>query len=162
MGRVSSKHRLKACATKANLLNGMITVVAALIQQNRRLLICQRRKSDTLPLQWEFPGGKVKPGESPTEALARELEEELGLARGGTVIGREVYRTRHRYAELAGELELIFFAAALSANSAASPLRNLAFERIEWAEPAALCQFDFLPADGELVRLLASGALRVP
>jgi len=57
----------------------MITVVAAVIERSdRRLLIGQRRKGDTSPLKWEFPGGKVREGESPEVALARELQEELG------------------------------------------------------------------------------------
>ncbi len=132
----------------------MITVVAALIEQNGRLLVCQRRRSDAFPLKWEFPGGKARPGEAAAEALARELAEELGVT---ATIGREVYRTRHRYADYADELELVFFTATLDTQAP----RNLAFERIEWAEPAALPQYDFLPADRELISLLAHGALRL-
>lgn len=139
----------------------MITVVAALIEQNGRLLVCQRRCTDRFPLKWEFPGGKVKRGESPREALARELAEELAIRGPGVVIGAELYRTRHRYAEHSEDLELIFFSAALLRGSEA-PAQNLAFEQIRWAAPAELPQFDFLPADRELVTLLASGALRVP
>ncbi len=141
----------------------MISVVAALIQQNGRLLICQRRRTDSFALQWEFPGGKVQPGESPADALARELAEELGVT---VAIGHELYRTRHRYTEHQDALELVFFSAELAPGSSgvalgAQPPRNLAFEQIRWAEPAALPQFDFLPADRELVALLSSGALRV-
>jgi len=139
----------------------MITVVAALIQQNGRLLVCQRRRVDRFPLKWEFPGGKVKRGESPADALARELAEELAVQSAGMAIGPELYRTRHRYAEHAEELELIFYCAALPPGSEAPP-QSLAFEQIRWAAPAELPQFDFLPADRELVTLLASGALRVP
>ena len=140
----------------------MITVVAALIEQDGRLLICQRRRGDSFPLKWEFPGGKVRPGESLVQALARELAEELGVS---AAVGRELYRTRHRYAELSEELELIFFSVELCPSSPSAPLdaqapRNLAFEQIKWMKPAALPQFDFLPADRELVSLLASGALR--
>src|SRR6266446_5667141 len=59
----------------------MRTVVAAVIERSdRRLLIGQRRKNDTSPLKWEFPGGKVQDGESPEVALARELQEELGVS----------------------------------------------------------------------------------
>src|SRR5437660_9261716 len=58
----------------------MITVVAAVIERSdRRLLIGQRRRNDTSPLKWEFPGGKVRRGESPETALERELQEELGV-----------------------------------------------------------------------------------
>ena len=133
----------------------MITVAAALVQQDGRLLVCQRRRTASFALKREFPGGKVRPGESAREALARELAEELGVT---AAIGREVYRTRHRYAELVDELELVFFAATLDAELP----RNLAFEEIAWVEPAALPQYDFLPADRELVSLLSSGALRLP
>lgn len=130
----------------------MITVVAALIEHNGRLLICQRRRDDAFPLKWEFPGGKVQPGETPAQALARELSEELGAA---ARVGPERYRTRHRYTELPRDLELIFFTAELNA----ALLRNLAFEEIRWERPAALLEYDFLPADRELVELLAAGKL---
>lgn len=135
----------------------MLTVVAALIQQDGRWLVCQRRTGDAFPLKWEFPGGKVRAGETPPAALARELLEELGVS---ATIGRELYRTRHRYPELAEELELIFFETRLGA----APVRNLAFEQILWAAPSALPALDFLPADSELVaRLggLAAGRLRL-
>lgn len=133
----------------------MITVAAAVIEQDGRLLICQRRRTDAFALKWEFPGGKVRPAESAAGALARELAEELGVT---AAIGPEVYRTRHRYAEYPDELELVFFVAALDARK----VRNLAFERIAWAEPATLPRYDFLPADRELVSLLSNGTLRLP
>ncbi len=133
----------------------MITVAAALIQQDARLLICQRRRTDAFGLKWEFPGGKVQPAESAAEALARELAEELGVT---AAIGPEVYRTRHRYAEYSDELELVFFVAAVDARK----VRNLVFERIAWAELATLPSYDFLPADRELVSLIANGTLRLP
>ena len=130
----------------------MIRVVAALICDESRLLICQRRRNDSFPLKWEFPGGKIRAGESPSQALARELEEELGVHAD---VGREIYRTRHRYAEHSEEIELLFFAARVDPQA----VRNLAFEQMVWAELPALPQYDFLPADRELVERLASGAL---
>ncbi len=62
----------------------MLQVVAAVIERDERILICQRRPGQSHALQWEFPGGKIEPGETPAQALARELEEELGVrgARG--------------------------------------------------------------------------------
>ena len=133
----------------------MRTVVAALITRDSKLLVCQRKRNDSNALRWEFPGGKVEAGESASEALVRELQEELGIA---ATIGGEVYRTKHRYKELQDDLILIFFWATI-ADSA--PLQNLAFERFEWAGPAVLPKYDFLPADKELIGLLASGAIRV-
>ncbi len=134
---------------------GSITVVAALIQQDGRLLICQRRKNDTFALKWEFPGGKVRPGESPQAGLGRELREELGVS---FFIGPELYRTRHVYSEIPRELELIFFCV----KPGPEPLQNLAFERILWAPLAALPGYDFLPADRELILLLARRELQLP
>ena len=133
----------------------MLTVVAALITRDSKLLVCQRKREDSQGLKWEFPGGKVEAGESPVEALARELREELGVA---ATIGGEVYRTRHQYKEIQNELFLIFFWANVGD---AVSLRNLAFERIEWASPAALPNYEFLAADKELIDLLVSGSIRV-
>jgi len=131
------------------------TVVAALITRDSKLLVCQRKREDSQGLKWEFPGGKVEAGESPAEALARELREELGVA---ATIGGEVYRTRQQYKELQDELLLIFYWASVSDSAA---LQNLAFERIEWAGPAALPNYEFLAADKQLIDLLVSGSIRV-
>ncbi|MGB6546029.1 MAG: (deoxy)nucleoside triphosphate pyrophosphohydrolase [Candidatus Acidiferrales bacterium] len=129
----------------------MVTVVAALIEENGRILICQRSRSGSFPLSWEFPGGKVEPGETLVQALAREIHEELGVA---CTVGAEQYRTRHRYAqqpELADGLELIFFSVQIS-----GPPQNLAFAQIIWERIEALGDYDFLPADRELVAQLVA------
>ena len=132
----------------------MLTVVAALIAHEGKLLVCQRRRKDSFGLQWEFPGGKINPGEMPSQALARELQEELGVT---AEIGAEVYRTRHRYSELAEDIELIFFSARVNP----AVVSNVAFEQMQWLDPTRLPSLNFLPADRELVSLLASGALRL-
>lgn len=131
----------------------MITVVAALITRDAKLLVCQRRRDDTYALQWEFPGGKVEPGESLPQALVRELQEELGVS---ATIGKELFRASHRYKDSKTELVLVFFEALVDA---AAPLQNLVFERFEWADPAALPRYDFLQADKEFVNLLASKSI---
>ncbi|MBV8630940.1 MAG: NUDIX domain-containing protein, partial [Silvibacterium sp.] len=69
-------------------------VAAALILRGDEVLICQRRPDQPMALKWEFPGGKIEPGESPEQALARELSEELGI---DADIGARVVRTRHTY-----------------------------------------------------------------
>ena len=130
-----------------------LTVVAALILRDSKILVCQRRRDDTHRLEWEFPGGKVEPGENPREALARELREELAIE---ATIGKELFRTRHRYREFQMELELIFFQANVDRSA---PLQNLVFEGFEWADPSALPNYDFLQADEEFVALLASHAI---
>ncbi|MGH9783493.1 MAG: NUDIX domain-containing protein, partial [Terriglobia bacterium] len=70
-------------------------VVAALLFDKGRVLICQRSPDGQFPSKWEFPGGKIEPGEDPKEALRRELFEELGIR---AEIGAEVWRTEHQYA----------------------------------------------------------------
>jgi 8-oxo-dGTP diphosphatase len=130
----------------------MIQVVAALIESGGKLLACQRRASDSFALMWEFPGGKIQPGESPEAALARELLEELGVV---ARIGREIYRTLHQYSVLREPIELTFFTASVDPTQ----VQNLVFERLEWRTPASLPELDFLPADRELIARLSSGQL---
>src|SRR5271170_2445324 len=77
-----------------NLGCSMTTVVAAIIEREQKILICQRRADGAHPLKWEFPGGKVEAGESLEVALARELREELGI---GARIGDEVMRYEFAY-----------------------------------------------------------------
>jgi len=133
----------------------MITVVAALIETDGKILVCQRRRADTFGLMWEFPGGKLKLGETPEQALERELHEELGVR---AEIGKEIFRTRHQYAELSEPIDLIFFAATVTT----ADLRNQAFETMEWRARSALPELNFLPADRELIENLRSGILKVP
>lgn len=136
----------------------MIRVVAAIIEDAGRLLICQRR-GGPFALKWEFPGGKMRPSETPREALARELREELRIE---VQIADEVHRVRHRYEEMSSGVEIAFFAASLlPANLPCSMPRNLAFERIAWVRRGELTRYDFLEADRLLIRRLASGVDRI-
>lgn len=133
----------------------MLIVVAAIIEYEGKLLVCQRKRGRNFEMMWEFPGGKVEPGETPEAALAREIHEELGVH---ATIGAEIYRTRHQYKELPQAFELIFLSAAI-----ADPgkIKNLDFEQIQWRTPESLLDLDFLSADRELVKDLATGKLRV-
>src|SRR4051812_30446330 len=83
----------------------MKRVVAGLILQEGKLLVCQRTRHQTMPLKWEFPGGKIESGEQPRDALRRELEEELGIE---ARVGDEVARIRHTY-KSGGAVELRFY-----------------------------------------------------
>jgi mutator protein MutT len=130
----------------------MIRVVAAVIEQNGRVLICQRRAGDVFALQWEFPGGKIRRSETPRAALARELNEELRVR---ARIGTEIYRTHHRYKNLKDRLEITFYSATMPS----VPVRNLVFERVVWARRTDLPRYDFLPADRVLVARLVRGEI---
>ena len=132
----------------------MRTVVAGIIErEDRRLLIGQRRKDDTSPLKWEFPGGKVRDGEAAEVALARELREELGVTLTKCA---ELGRVRHKYTVAPEELEIRFFAAAI----AEAEMVPTCFEQIAWVLPKELAQYDFLAANAELVANLATGKIK--
>jgi 8-oxo-dGTP diphosphatase len=131
-----------------------LVAVAAVIVRDGRVLACQRSRKDRFPLKWEFPGGKVKPGETHESALARELQEELGAS---ATIGAEIHRVEHKYSGMAKEIEIVFFAAKLDE----IPIQNRIFERIAWVAPAELRTLDFLEADRELIEKLGDGSLPI-
>jgi 8-oxo-dGTP diphosphatase len=144
-------------------------VVAAIITRSSRILICQRRRDKAFPLKWEFPGGKVEPGESLTDALAREISEELRVP---IEIGREIYRRQYQYAELSAPIELVFYLARLSEQSTGAELSNEqisselavfnsngAFNEVKWVRPAQLQAYEFLAANEDFISEISSGAL---
>lgn len=129
----------------------VIRVVAAVISRDGEILICQRRHDDSFPLRWEFPGGKIEPGEEQRAALLRELREELGVE---ATIGAEIHRITHEY-ENKPPFHISFFRAEVGEQE----LKNLVFEKILWAKAADLPKYPFLGANRELVALLASGTI---
>ena len=129
----------------------MKRVVAGLIVQDGKLLVCQRTRHQTMPLKWEFPGGKIEEGEQPRDALRRELEEELGIL---ATIGDEVARIQHEYPN-GGMVELRFYVV----RAYQKEIENRIFKDIRWSAPADLPTYDFLEADLTLVRDLAAGKL---
>src|SRR6201996_5874208 len=80
-------------------------VAAGLILRGEEVLICQRRPDQPMALKWEFPGGKIEPGETPEQALARERDEELGI---DAFIAPRVPHPRHTYRS-GGAVDLQFF-----------------------------------------------------
>jgi 8-oxo-dGTP diphosphatase len=129
----------------------MKRVVAGLIVKDGKLLVCQRTRHQTMPLKWEFPGGKIEAGEQPRDALRRELEEELGIHAN---VGDEVKRIQHEYPN-GGMVELRFFVV----RAYEKEIENRIFKDMQWAEPKDLPKYDFLEADLTLVRDLAAGKL---
>ena len=129
----------------------MKQVVAAIIMQHGKILICQRTKHQALPLKWEFPGGKIETGEQPRDALRRELDEELGI---DATIGDEVSRIRHTYKN-GGAVELRFFVV----HEYRGEIENRIFKDVRFVDRSELPDFDFLDADLELVREIAAGGI---
>jgi len=131
----------------------MLVVAAVIERSDRRLLIGQRRRSDTSPLKWEFPGGKVREGETLEAALARELQEELGIE---LLRCKEIARATHRYANTTEELEIRFFAAEIGDAEIAPTV----FEQVAWVLPRELAGYDFLSANARIVADLATGRIK--
>ena len=127
----------------------MTTVVAGLIRRGRSILICRRAAGGAHPLKWEFPGGKVEAGESPPEALVRELREELEVR---AEIGDEVERYEFQYP---GKQPILLIFLAVSAFKGEP--RNCVFAEMRWVDLRELPEFDFLEGDVAFVERLARG-----
>jgi len=126
-------------------------VVAALIVRDDEILCCQRTEHQALPLKWEFPGGKIEAGETPEEALRRELDEELGIR---AEVGREIIRILHTYLN-GNSVDLRFYVV----ERFETELQNRIFRDVRWVKRTELPGLDFLDADKELVSRLAAGEL---
>ena len=122
-------------------------VVAGVLERGEKVLIGQRKAGGRHPFKWEFPGGKVEPGEEPRAGLARELREELGI---DAVIGEEIDAYQVRYAS-EHPTQLIFY----RVSSFSGEPSNLDFEQILWEWRWKLPDYDFLEGDLRFVALLA-------
>jgi 8-oxo-dGTP diphosphatase len=126
-----------------------LLVSAAIIVNNGRVLLGQRRKGDRHPFKWEFPGGKVEHGESPRQALVRELREELQIE---AKIGVELARYEHDYPS-GSRVHLLFFVVK---EYSGEPVAKV-FEQISWVALTGLPAVDFLEGDIDFVKRLARG-----
>jgi 8-oxo-dGTP diphosphatase len=123
-------------------------VVAAVIRRGAAILVSRRHAAAERGGQWEFPGGKVEPGEGEPEALGREILEELGCL---VEVGDLIVRHTHRYPEL--EVALAFYACRLPVGAEPRALGVAAFE---WAGDTTLGRYDFCEADLPVLPLLAT------
>ena len=120
----------------------MTEVVAALIWNNDKFMICQRPAHKARGLLWEFVGGKVEPGETKEEALIRECREELAVTLSVGDIFMDVI---HEYPDLTVHLSL--FNAVIAEGE---PLK-LEHEDIQWIAPSEISNYEFCPADKEIL-----------
>jgi 8-oxo-dGTP diphosphatase len=127
----------------------MVQVVAAIIERDGRVLICRRTAEQSHALQWEFPGGKVEHGETPAQAIERELREELDIR---DVTSEEITRYEFTYPGKS-PIRLIFF----RVTEFDGEPRNVIFHEMHWEQPQYLAGFDFVEGDIEFLRGLSSG-----
>jgi 8-oxo-dGTP diphosphatase len=123
-----------------------LVVAGLVIGDDDRILITQRRADQPLPLQWEFPGGKVEPGEAPVAALVRELREELGVT---CAVGRIWDVLFHAYP--AFDLVMLVYVCRIVEGSP----RAVEVADLAWAFAHDLARWDILPADRPLVERLS-------
>ena len=117
----------------------MTTVVAGILARDGKVLACRRRGDQDHAGKWEFPGGKLEPGESPEQALARELREELAI---DAQIGREIERYEFRYP---GKKPILLIFLAVDGWEGA--LDGSFFAETCWRAPENLAELDFLEGD---------------
>ncbi len=129
-----------------------LLVSAGIIHRDGQVLVGQRRRADRHPLKWEFPGGKVEQGETPQQALVRELREELQIE---ATVGSELARYEHEYPS-GSRVHLLFFAIPAYTGQ----VKGQVFEQIQWVDLHSLPGFDFLDGDFDFVRRLARGDFR--
>jgi 8-oxo-dGTP diphosphatase len=128
----------------------MIEVTAAILFNNDQLLIAQRRSTGRLPNKWEFPGGKVEPGETPEECLKREMDEEFSIdVSVGEFLGESIYHYDH------GSIKLL----AYRATWIAGDLILKDHKAIEWVKIDEIINYDFAPADIPFVEKIRRGEI---
>lgn len=125
-----------------------LAVVAAVIERGTQVLICRRSEDGRHPLKWEFPGGKVEPGEQPRDALARELDEELGIR---ATVDSEIARYEYQYPGRSPILLIFFRVREFSGDPV-----NRQFAEMLWEERGKLPEYDFLEGDVDFARALAA------
>ena len=125
----------------------VIRVVAAVVEREGRYIITQRKKTAMLGGLWEFPGGKVEPGETDEAALAREFSHRLGV---GIEIGKLISYVRHPYDRYA--VDLYLYEGKLKSEG----LEALAVAQFRWVDSRELEEVEFTPADeASMTKLLA-------
>jgi 8-oxo-dGTP diphosphatase len=126
----------------------MKEVTVGILIQDGLVLACQRKTTAPYPLKWEFPGGKIEPGESPRTALIRELQEELSVT---VEPATEFFRQEWDYGDQS------FRVYYYCVRSFSGIPQNMAFEQIRWVKPETLLMMDILDGNREVVNKLVGG-----
>lgn len=121
----------------------MVEVVAALIWNRGRFMICQRSKNKSRALQWEFVGGKVEKGETKEQALIRECREELDIM---VSVGDKFMSVTHEYPDITVHLTLF------NATIKEGEPKLIEHSDLKWISPAEIPNYDFCPADEEILK----------
>lgn len=125
----------------------MVEVVAALIWDNDKLMICQRPAHKARGLLWEFVGGKVEPGETKEQALIRECQEELAIT---LTVGEVFMDVVHEYPDINVHLTLF------NATIAEGIPQKLEHNDIKWVTTKEIPNYAFCPADEEILEKIKS------
>lgn len=134
-------------------MKNIIKVTAAILEKDGRIIIAQRKSSDHLSGKWEFPGGKIEPGETPEECLARELKEEFDI---DVNISEHLGSNVHHYDHISIELM------AYRASWVGGTITMNDHKAYRWVTINQLPDFDFAPADVPFVDMLRRGQIDVP
>ena len=121
----------------------IVPVVAAIIWDNDKFMICQRPANKARALLWEFVGGKVEPGETKEQALVRECREELAIT---VSVGGAFAEVVHEYPDITVQLTLF------NATIAEGVPQKLEHNDIRWISISEISQFNFCPADEEILK----------
>jgi mutator protein MutT len=116
----------------------IIDVTAAVIEKGERVLIAQRRPDGRHPGRWEFPGGKVEPGETAEDCLAREMVEEMGVA---VAVGERLAEVEHSYPDM--RIRLIAFSCEITSGR----FQDIGCAAHAWVAPKQIGDYDLLPPD---------------
>lgn len=129
-------------------------VVGGLIYQNKKILICQRKKEGDHPLKWEFPGGKLKDSENNKEALKRELKEELSIEINEMIFFDEYL---YEYKKLSKILKLVFF----QIFQFEGEIQNKVHQQLKWIDISKLGDYDFLEGDLKIINKLKNNDFNI-
>lgn len=128
----------------------LIEVTAGILSNNGRILIAQRKDSGKFPKKWEFPGGKIEPGETPEECLEREMGEELNIdVTVNQYLGESIYKYD------GGSVKLLAY--RITWISGDFSIKD--HQAIAWVKIDELTDYDFAPADMPFVEKLVSGEI---